>query len=255
MAGDFVWFDLNTPTPAQSRDFYAAVMGWGIEVWEQADYTMFAASDGSTVGGIQALADEAVAGGASAHWLPYITVDDCDAAAVRGVELGGTLLLPPQDIPTVGRFSVLADPSGVPVAPFVPEGDMSPITPAPVGHSAWHDLASTDMDAAVAFYCGLFGWEIVHEMDMGMGTYRIFGTPGHPRGLGGFLPPAVDPKWATAPHWKIYTRVADLSVASHAVTDLGGRVVQGPLEVPGGDHVVLCIDPQGAPFALHHHAD
>ena len=46
------------------------------------------------------------------HWLIYITVDDCDAAAARAEELGGAINRPPADVPNVGRFAVLTDPGG-----------------------------------------------------------------------------------------------------------------------------------------------
>jgi predicted enzyme related to lactoylglutathione lyase len=46
------------------------------------------------------------------HWMAYITVDDVDAASAKVTELGGKLLHGPQDIPTVGRFSVIQDPTG-----------------------------------------------------------------------------------------------------------------------------------------------
>jgi predicted enzyme related to lactoylglutathione lyase len=51
-------------------------------------------------------------GGAPTHWMAYVAVDDVDAAAHRVVELGGSVCVPPTDIPTVGRFCVINDPTG-----------------------------------------------------------------------------------------------------------------------------------------------
>jgi predicted enzyme related to lactoylglutathione lyase len=46
------------------------------------------------------------------HWLIYFTVNDCDGDVARANRLGGKTVVPPMDIPSVGRFAVLADPAG-----------------------------------------------------------------------------------------------------------------------------------------------
>jgi predicted enzyme related to lactoylglutathione lyase len=46
------------------------------------------------------------------HWMPYFQVEDCDAAAANAAKLGGTVCVPPTDIPSIGRFAVLQDPTG-----------------------------------------------------------------------------------------------------------------------------------------------
>ena len=54
---------------------------------------------------------------APSHWLPYIHVADCDAAVTRATKLGArSIMVPPTDIPNVGRFAVLIDPVGAAVA-------------------------------------------------------------------------------------------------------------------------------------------
>jgi hypothetical protein len=52
-------------------------------------------------------------------------------------------------------------------------------------------------------------------------------------------------------HWMLYIRVADINTSVEVVKANGGQIVNGPMEVPGGDWVVNCVDPQGAFFALH----
>ena len=51
-------------------------------------------------------------GNAPPHWMSYVSVSDVDASATKVTELGGTIIVPPTDIPDVGRFSVLTDPTG-----------------------------------------------------------------------------------------------------------------------------------------------
>ncbi len=52
-------------------------------------------------------------------------------------------------------------------------------------------------------------------------------------------------------HWGIYFRVPDVHAAVDRVKETGGQVLNGPMEVPGGDWVAQCVDPQGAHFSLH----
>jgi hypothetical protein len=68
--------------------------------------------------------------------------------------------------------------------------------------------------------------------------------------IGGMMnkPPAMA---QVPPHWLIYFRVPDINAAADRVKKNGGTVVNGPMEVPGGDWILNAIDPQGAAFALH----
>jgi predicted enzyme related to lactoylglutathione lyase len=83
-------------------------------------------------------------------------------------------------------------------------------------------------------------------MDMGpMGTYRIFGW--HPDGDGGMM---NHPQPGAPPAWLFYFCVEDIDAAAQRVTDAGGQVLMGPVEVPDGSWVLQGHDPQGARFAL-----
>ena len=88
-------------------------------------------------------------------------------------------------------------------------------------------------------------------MDMGeAGTYRMYGFGQWPLG-GIFNKPAEMP----VPGWLYYIRVPDVREAVETVKREGGKVLNGPMEVPGGDLVAQCLDPQGAAFALHSTAE
>ena len=90
--------------------------------------------------------------------------------------------------------------------------------------------------------------EKLEAMDMGdAGIYQIYGRHGIPLG-GMFNKPAEMPG---PPGWLYYIRVEDVRGAADRVHRLGGRVLNGPMEVPGGDLIAQCMDPQGAMFALH----
>jgi predicted enzyme related to lactoylglutathione lyase len=53
------------------------------------------------------------------------------------------------------------------------------------------------------------------------------------------------------PNWQIYFRVSDLDAAVERIKANGVQILNGPMEVPGGDRIVNAMDPQGAAFSLH----
>jgi predicted enzyme related to lactoylglutathione lyase len=136
-------------------------------------------------------------------------------------------------------------------APSAASAERTPDAPPAVGDLAWRELYTTDARAAMAFYSEVFGWKETSAFDMGaMGTYYIFGRS-FP--LGGMM--SKTPDMAQMPNaWGLYFRVANVDAAAEQVKGGGGQVVNGPMDVPGGDRVAQCVDPQGAMFALHHPA-
>ena len=248
--GRFVWYDLMTTDTAAASGFYTDLIGWGTSSWEGGDtpYTMWTNHD-APLGGIMNLPEEAKQAGAPPHWLAYVAVPDTDATVALAIEYGGTALVPATDIPTVGRFAVLQDPLHAVFAVFTPaEAAPGHDGPPKVGEFSWHELATDDHEAAFDFYSKLFGWEKAGDHDMGeMGTYQMYGRSGSGTPLGGmFKKPAEMPTG-----WLLYVRVEDMNQAVEKVTAAGGTVLNGPMEVPGGDMVTQCMDPQGAAFALH----
>ena len=244
--GHFVWYDLNTTDTTAAADFYTQVVGWGTEQWDGPnDYTMWTTPD-TQVGGLMTLPEEAKKMGAPPHWLAYVEVADIDAVAARVEESGGGVLAPPFDIPTVGRVAILRDPQGAVFAGFAPLGEMT-VRSGP-GHHTWAELSTADSAAAMAWYCDVAGWTPSSEMDMGDGDmYRMFTVEGRENSLGGMMTkPAQMPMSA----WLHYVEVADLDPTLAKVAELGGRVLNGPTVVPGGDRVAQCMDPQGAMFAV-----
>ena len=104
-----------------------------------------------------------------------------------------------------------------------------------------------DWESEWDFYSELFGWQKGDAMDMGeMGTYQMYNRGAHPLG-GMFKKPPEMPVTA----WLFYVRVPDINGAVEKIKELGGTVMNGPMEVPGGDMVAQCLDPQGAAFAVH----
>lgn len=257
--GRFIWHDLIVPDVEAATHFYQAVAGWRVTPAPMSDgqppYTMW--KNGAVpVGGVMARSVEVTAPAASAYWLAYIATPDLEATYSEALALGARAIVPPRDVAlvppagasTVGRFAVLADPQGVTFAAYEPADPRPQPGGAPTaGTFSWHELETTDRRAAFAFYAQLFGWAPMETVDMGPnGVYQVFGQGG--TAYGGIFDRERD---TTAPHWRVYVSVADLTRALGAVRAGGGQVLAGPMAVPDDDCVAHCADPQGARFALH----
>ena len=246
--GRIVWHELMTTDPAAAQAFYGKVVGWGTQAWENnTDYTMWMAGDKS-VGGVMMLPEPARQAGAPPHWLTYIEVDGTEAVVEQATSLGATILVPPTPIPTLGTFAVLQDPQGAAFAIITFETPPPDEADPAMMEFSWHELATTDWQAAERFYSALFGWEKKTEFDMGpLGTYNIFGRDRFMYG-GMYNKPADMP---APPHWLPYAQVESADAAAERATKAGATLLNGPMEVPGGDRIAVLIDPQGAAFAVH----
>jgi predicted enzyme related to lactoylglutathione lyase len=239
--GRFVWHELLTTDTAAAAAFYPKVVPWRTQPSNMPGYTIFMAG-GLQVGGLMALPADAGA----AHWLMYVGTASVDATVAQAQGLGARVVKGASDIPNVGRFAVLADPQGATFAVFTPGGGPAPQNP-PQGGFSWHELQTTDVAGALRFYGELFGWTKGVSHDMGaMGTYQIFEHRGS--GVGGMCNTQGP---STPPSWLSYVHVTDATRAVAAVKSAGGRLLHGPVEVPGGNWIALFLDPQGGAFAVH----
>lgn len=248
--GDYIWYELLTTDVEAAQKFYAGVLGWTFADSGQAavDYRIINAGEHS-VGGLMAITREMADHGARPTWLGYIAVDDVDASVAAIEKRGGRVLMPAMDIPMVGRIAMVADPHGAPFYVMRPMGKGKSLAfaddcPRP-GHCAWNELQTPDQSAAWTFYGELFGWQQDGEMDMGpMGKYQFIR---HGTVIGAMMPTTAE---MGPPRWNQYFRVENIDAAKAAVEAGGGRIVNGLVEIPGGDFAMNCVDPQGAPFGL-----
>ncbi len=240
--GRFVWHELMTPDPAGAAAFYPKVLPWRTAPSSLPGYTIFMAGQ-TQIGGLMASPSDSSA--ATPHWLIYIGTPNVDSTCTQAQGLGARLVKAPADIPNVGRFAVLADPQGATFAVFTPGAGPTPAEPAQGGFS-WHELQTTDTAAALRFYGAVFGWKAGRAHDMGaMGVYQIITRAG--KDVGGMVGLAAP---SAAPSWLSYVHVADSTRAVAAAKGAGGRLLHGPMEVPGGTWIALMLDPQGGAFAV-----
>lgn len=248
MPHSFFWYDVMTTDVNAAGKFYSDVVGWGVQDSGSPGYTLFTV-DGRGVAGLMPIPEEARAAGIPPCWTGYIAVDDVDATAERIAREGGKLLHGPIEIPGVIRLAVVMDPQGAGfiVAKGLVHDAPAELPPGTPGTAGWRELYAADGQAAFAFYEKLFGWTNAGTHDMGvMGMYQLFATGG--AAVGGIM--TKPPQMPAPPHWMYYFNVTSIDTAAARVRTGGGRILNGPMEVPGGQWIVQCMDPQGAGFAL-----
>ncbi len=117
----------------------------------------------------------------------------------------------------------------------------------PPGTFCWPELATTDQNAAVAFYRALFGWD-VNDIPLGPGeTYSMLQLRGKPVAAA-HTPRRED--GANPPHWASYVSVVSADDSTRRARELGGTVVEAPFDVMDVGRMSVLQDPSGAVFAL-----
>ena len=248
--GKFIWYDVMTSDTKAATAFYRDVIGWDAQEHVMPDngtYTVFSKGP-AMVAGLMAIPEPLCAAGAKPCWSGYIASDDVDTDAARVEAAGGAIKRAPEDIPSVGRFAVAADPGGAVFLLFKPNTNEEPKPVAPMmpGHMGWHELYAGDLDREFAFYARLFGWTKDRAIDMGaMGTYQTFAAGGAP--CGGMMQACAQ---VPAPAWNYYIAVESVAQAADRAQARGAQVLPGPTDLPGGAWIVQARDPQGASFAM-----
>lgn len=124
--GALCWAELYTPDTGGALAFYGGVWGWGSSemTFENGAYVMVHPEGGTPddmFAGMVPVDEDPAGARGGPYWLPYFAVADCDATAGRATELGGTVRVPPTDIPDVGRVAGFADPHGARFAVLQPQ--------------------------------------------------------------------------------------------------------------------------------------
>ncbi len=116
--GKFSWNEILTSDIAKAKGFYSELFGWSAIQTEMGPpghkYVLFQ-KNGENVAGLASnqLGDW---GDPSPRWASYVTVEDLKSSLARAKQLGGTLVSGPQEIPNIGQYAVIADPTGATLA-------------------------------------------------------------------------------------------------------------------------------------------
>lgn len=108
----FIWHELVTPDQDRSGRFFSELFGWSrkeVDAGPFGTYTLFQ-QQGHDVAGM--MNPTPASQGMGSYWHAYIAVDDVEACARQAPLLGGSVVVPPHDVPEVGRVCAVADPTG-----------------------------------------------------------------------------------------------------------------------------------------------
>jgi predicted enzyme related to lactoylglutathione lyase len=242
--GTFSWVDLTTGDTDGAKRFYGELLGWEFEdnpIPEEAGggvYIMCKVQGRSAA----AISPAREGDPTPPHWNNYVTVESADQFASKAGELGGTVAMEPFDVMEAGRMAVVGDPTGAFLAGWEPRDSIGAEIVNEPGCLTWNELHTPDVDAAVEFCTGLFGWS-ADEMDTGGGPRYVVIKNGE-RTNGGVMPA----QGGEPPHWLPYFVVEDRDAAVESTTGSGGREF-ARLDMPQGKIAVLA-DPQGAAFGV-----
>ena len=247
-AGSFCWLELGTTDQNAAKNFYTSLLGWAAEdtpMGPEMIYTMFR-SGGKDVGGAYRLQKDQIDNHVPPHWMPYIRVNSVDEAAAKAVKLGATQIVPPSDIPNVGRFAVFQDPTGAQISIFQPGQHKGLLNFGEIGSFCWADLNTPDPKKAAQFYSQWLGWTIDSGKD---GYSHIQNGSSHEDMIGG-IPAEMHAPPGTPGHWMIYLHVADCTASAAKAAQLGAKTLMPANLMKDVGTIAVLADPQGAVFAL-----
>ena len=109
--GSLCWSELNTSDSLGAEKFYTGVFGWGVRTnpMGAGTYAEWLSGGKSAAGMMQILPEW---GPVPPHWLAYLRVASCEETVAKAVAMGAKSLVPPMDVPKVGRFAIIEDPQG-----------------------------------------------------------------------------------------------------------------------------------------------
>jgi uncharacterized protein len=249
-AGSFAWLELGTTDTNGAKNFYTNLFGWNAEdmaMGPEMTYTMFR-THGKDVAGAYKLMKDQIDAHVPPHWMLYIQADNVDASAAKAVSLGAKQMVPPSDIPNVGRFAVITDPTGAHVSIFQPGQHKGLTTFQEDNALCWADLNTPDADKAAKFYGDWLGW----TYELGKDGYRHILNGSKENMIGG-IPPKMHAPPGTPAHWMAYLAVKDAKAAAAKAAQLGAQTIMPAELMPDVGTIAVLADPQGAVFALYQH--
>lgn len=253
--GDPIWIDLSTDDIDASADFYRELLGWEYtDQGEEFGGYRIIQRDGQPVGG--AMSSLMGPDGPTEEpqyptaWTVYLKVDDIDAALAATTKHGGTVVVPAMEVGELGRMAIIFDPAGAGLGMWEPGNFAGFVRDNGPGFPAWFESMTRNYDAAEPFYREVFGWDIGYIGEDGQPadapTDNIRYGSTSAAGLceaDSFLPEGVPS------YWRFYVVVEDVDASVEKLTELGGTVLDGPVDTPFG-RIATVADPQGGSFQL-----
>jgi predicted enzyme related to lactoylglutathione lyase len=239
------WIELSSADPAASREFYARLFGWDVQVSPDPQYGGYALAKlgGNDIAGIGPKQSDDT----PTAWGVYIGTDDVDELAKAVQAAGGTVLAPPFDVGDQGRMAVFQDPSGAVISAWQAIAMRSFQAGRP-NTFGWAELNARNLDRAIPFYESVFGWRArTSEPSPGAPDYTEFQLAGESIAGAQEMNPMVPAQVPS--YWMAYFTVKDVDGAYQKAIEAGAREMLPPQDFPGGRFAILS-DPLGASFGL-----
>jgi uncharacterized protein len=245
IAGSFGWVELDTTNQNAAKSFYTTLFGWGgIEVPMGPGDTYFIFQlKGRDVAACYSMRQDERDQGVGVHWNLYIATDSADQTSAKAAQAGGTILMPPFDVPDAGRMAVIQDPTGAVFSLWQGGKTQGLGIVGEPGALCWADLGTPDPDRAAKFYSTVFGWKVERGENDPSGYLHIKNGEHF---IGG-IPPAHT---KTPPHWLIYFMVADVAATAAKAAQLGAKILMPAQDMAGVGTWAIVADPQGGVFAI-----
>jgi predicted enzyme related to lactoylglutathione lyase len=230
-----VWIDLATSDPDASIAFYTGAFGWTVEA--MGEYWGF--YNGTTM--VAGLGKNSPESGRPDGWLVYLLSLDVDSTSLAAHSNGGDVLS------RHGEMIVVKDSQGALVGAWNPSDHKTHVYSREVGAPTWHELHAADYDSALEFYANVFEWEATPMPDAPPGMrYSTLGEGDD--ALAGIFD-AKDDLGDAATRWEIYFQVADADATAATIAELGGTMIDQPVDTPFG-RMAHAKDAAGSPFTI-----
>ncbi|HEX8099467.1 MAG TPA: VOC family protein [Actinomycetota bacterium] len=238
-----IWIDLSSAAPGEAKSFYGRLFGWEVEeLGPEAGGYAFFNLNGQMVAGVGPTQSPEQ----PSAWLPYIATDDVEATLEAVKENGGDVTFGAMDVMETGRMGILRDPGGAVLGLWQPKTMSGFRVQDQPGAFTWMELTSRDPESAKRFYTSLFGWGAkTSEGDMPYTEWQVDG-----RSIGGMTQPGPQVPEGAPDHWVVYFASDDVDATASKASEIGGQVLVGPMDYPGGRFAII-QDPQGGvPFGV-----
>lgn len=256
-AGSPVWVDLGVPDLTAVQGFYETLFGWEFEDMGP-DYGHYhlVTNGGAPVGGAMSMQDDFPDEGSA--WTIYLKSDDIEAALSDTAAAGGNVMVPAMPMPGLGSMGLVTTPGGEAVGLWQADGFEGFELNRAVGAPVWFEVMSFDVAADAEYYRTVWGWEPTRLGDDGQETGRDGGGedadyannhPGEAATAGLCKAPREWFPEGTPSFWRAYFLVEDADAAAEQIRQLGGTVMDGPMDTPFG-RLATVADPAGASFQI-----
>lgn len=259
--GHPAWVDLSTHDLPAAETFYSELFGWRFvdQGGDFGGYRMIFKDDREIAGAMSSLSGpegptEEPQGPTT--WIIYLRTNDIDATVDTVVEAGGSVLVDPLTVGDSGRMAIVADPAGAVLGLWEPDQFPGFSKAALTGMPVWFELSTRDFDAVLPFYEKVAGWKLTYVDEHGKPVtgatrpgfrYALNGT--EETATAGVYDAGADLAEEDPGSWEVYLDVSDVDGAVGKVRELGGTLLEGPVNSPFGRWATIA-DPQGASFRI-----